>query len=104
MELEASEFNGEVDELRGEGGATGIGIGVGSALRTRTRSSIQRYTAPDTPSSTLNRSSIASLVTLSIKANWSSVRTGGNWDIGVLDCACRGSTDAQGVEGMGRDL
>ena len=84
MEPEASELNGEASECGLEGGAGAIGVGVGSALLIRTRSSIHRYTAPETPSSTLNRSSIASLVTLSIKDNCSSVKVGGSWDMGAL--------------------
>jgi len=67
-----------------EGPAVGPGAGVemGKALRILIRSSMQRYTAPETPSSTLNRSSIASLVTLSMSANCSSVKVGGSCDRG----------------------
>lgn len=67
-----------------DGPETGLGVGVdtGKALRIRIKSSMQRKTAPETPSSTLSRSSIASLVTLSMSANCSSVSIGGNCDIG----------------------
>jgi hypothetical protein len=44
-------------------------VGAGRELRTFMRSSMHLKTAPDTPSSTLRRSSIASLVTLSINAS-----------------------------------
>jgi len=101
LEPEASEFKGGADEYDREGGAVGVMfVGIGSALLTRTRSSIHRYIAPDTPSSTLNRSSMASLVTLSIKASCSSVKAGGSWDIGVLGRGC----DTRGVEGWGCGL
>jgi len=82
MEPEGSGFDGGEDEWDREGGAAGAtgasGVGVGNALLTRMRSSIHRYTAPETPSSTLNRSSIASLVTLSIRDSCSSVKGGGS--------------------------
>lgn len=64
-ELDANAGGLAADEI-----VPGVGVvGVGSELRTLMRSSMHLNTAPDTPSSTLRRSSIASLVTLSIKAS-----------------------------------
>jgi len=77
------------------------GIETGRALRILIKSSMQRYTAPDTPSRTLRRSSIASLVTLSMSASCSSVNVGGSWDIWGR-CWYRGSGGLP--RGLGRGL
>jgi len=61
-----------VDVVEFNVGATGVPVGVvttGSKLRILMRSSIHLNSAPETPSSTLNRSSMASLVIVSITAN-----------------------------------
>jgi len=60
LDLEAEGFTG--DEIV-------PGVATGSELRTLIKSSMHLNTAPETPSSTLRRSSIASLVTLSINAS-----------------------------------
>lgn len=69
-------------DAEGVGGDVVPWVRAGRELRTFKRSSIHLDTAPDTPSSTLKRSSIASLVTLSIDASWASVNVGGNCDMG----------------------
>ena len=64
----------------GVSGAAGVGPDDGgSTLRIRNNSSMHRKTAPETPSRTLNRSSMASRVRVSIMASCSSVKLGGIW-------------------------
>jgi len=73
--------SGLVADEKGKWAVSGSTVSIvvgGIALRNLMRSSIQRYTAPETPSRMRKRSSMLSLVNLSRFASCSSVRLGGS--------------------------